>query len=156
MSRVHQVRSFEGFVEDLQQQRPELVVVQAERKPLKGLFGLFGVNKSAAVGMLGNWQHGLHYEVSKARRSRNHFEPLLTAFESEYGFGDKGKRQRRGIATLLAAETRVDLLQSELPNTTVYMTYEDGQPISDEVLQVVHDYAQEHGVVSALEAPPPA
>jgi hypothetical protein len=149
MSIERRVKSFEGFVEGLQEQSPELIVVQAERKPPRSLFGI-GASNSRAVGILGNWQYGLHYGVQRTRRSRAYFESLLTAFGSERGVGDQDKREKQTIATLLAAETRVDLLRTELPDTRVYIAGPDAEPMSAEDLQRLHEDAETHGVVSLL------
>jgi hypothetical protein len=101
---------------------------------------------TGAVGQLGDFQHGLFYTV-QAKRQRSYIEPIFTAFQSEYGFGDHAERNKRIMQLLLAGEARVDLLKSALPEADVYLAGPNPlQPMPEQELQLLHEQAQEYEI----------
>lgn len=147
MSRTHKVKSFESFGGDLRKHEPELVVVQADRRPPKGLL-ITPAFKS--IGKLGLWQHGLHYEVHTRKKTRNYIESLFSTFQSEYGFGDAEERSDRVVSLILAGEVRVEMLEAFLPQTDVYLADINGQRMTEEISQKLHTEAEARGIVSPL------
>lgn len=146
MSRLRRIKSFNGFSEELQERNPRLVVVQADCRPARGLFSTF---MTGSVGHLGDFQHGLFYTVSAAKRQRNYIEPIFTAFQSEYGFADHLERNKRTMQLLLAGEVRIDLLKTALPEADVYLAGPNPlQPMAEQELELLHEQAQEYDVVA--------
>lgn len=147
MIRVEAIKSFEGFVEDLHKLSPDAVVLQADvrHKP-----NLLFTPRSRTAGKIGNFQYGLHYAVTDSRRTRSYFEGLFLAHQTERGVLDEEDRKRRIIATMLAGETRVEFLRSELLGVSVTMVDAADQLMTAERFERLHQMAEEHDVSSAL------
>jgi hypothetical protein len=138
---VRKIKSFERFSNELLAGSPELVVVQADRRPVR-----FGTSLTAAVGRLGTYHHGLIYTVGDAEKQSLYREPLFTASQSEYGFGDADERNKRMLEVLLAGAIRVGQLSLTLADTEVYLGDADLQPMPQEKLEAMFVQARDFGV----------
>lgn len=152
--RQHKVKSFDKFVDGLQEVQPVHILVAAHsyrKRTFLDQVGRLTIPKGP-VGELGMVGHGLVYTVYEALRTRRFREELFQAFQSEYGFGDENVRWRRFASVALAGETRVEQLQVALPNTLIQLCDADElTPASSEALDALHAFAEEEGIKSALE-----
>lgn len=144
---MRRIVEFDNFVGELHRRDPEHILVGAYIAPARGMWR---VARTATVGVLGDYSHGLVYDVQIPRRALRYSEELFTAFQSEYGFADAPKRNQRVASLLLAAEVRVEFLRGELPDADIQVSGPQGQPLSPEVLQRLHEDAESYGITSPI------
>ena len=144
MSRLRRVKSFENFSEELQERDPELVVVQGN---IQYVGGPLSASMTGAVGRLGVVQHGLLYTALKLGRNKQYAEQLFTSFQSEWGLGDRVKRDMDALRLLLAGEVRVEFLKTVLPEAEIYLAGADPlQPMNEQQRALIHEQAQEYEI----------
>lgn len=145
MSRIHRVNNFINFAGELQRRAPSSVLVEANKytSPLLS-------SNTTAVGRIGEYVHGLHYTVATPKRPLHYRENLFSAFQSERGSMEAQLRDNRVGSLILAAEVRVDQLRLILPGADVQIGSGQGELMTAEDLERVHQEMAEQGVVSAI------
>lgn len=147
MRRTRKINSFEQFAGTMREVEPNLIVVEADKRPERGLFKAV---LTSAVGELRDYSYGLAYDVNTNRKPRRYRENLFSVLQSGYGIGEGDKRDKRALSALLAAEVRVESLRTVLPEAEIYVGSGDGSPMPDDVLQRMHEAAESLNVQSPI------
>jgi hypothetical protein len=147
-NRPKKIKDFGAFVDELRRKSPAKIVVEAARDDP----AIMPWSMSAAVGHLGEYQHSLVYSVDVSGRSKPkvYWEPLFKAFQSQWGIADASARQNRMISVLLAGERRVAELKGWFPEAKIFLGQGNGQPFTEELLEKLHQDAEEHDVSPAV------
>lgn len=151
MSRIHKIKNYDNFIDELLDRKPITVSVAASRRLIR--WPSASTPALTTTGTIGTYEHRLVYEAQlpSDKKPLLYGESIFRAIQSERGIADTKKRNFRMGALLLAAEDRVTMLQPLLPETTVYIY--DGQsdgPMSTETIALLHSNAKELGFTSAF------
>lgn len=147
MGKVHEVRNFKGFVEDLKSRDVGRVLIGAGRHLPGGA--------TVAIGGYGEFVHDLFYSAHTAKKERSYHEILFTLGNQAHRAWNSAAEASIATSTglvVLAAEARLEMLRSALPDAEVDIEDPNnhGEPIAADVLEHAHEQAIQAGATEAV------